>query len=294
MSSLVQWQVTTAAGLRIKEEKLQMDSNLADRQKLLIEQLRKENEMLGTDLDRSKDDNLTLSQSLTSTKEEVAVLAKQVKTASTQMRRVKEEKDELNKVEEERKHELGRLSDCFGQLLLTQESKEKDLMKKVKEMEEGLNQRKNKTEEDDEAALGDLRVLLEKLFILDDEKETIEKMGENREMEETLLTDEVDVAKQENSIIIVETGDMVEDRQGKDKHIRELIERLAVEEGKRSDELKCLTEVSIDEEKKIDKAVTKSLAIESDIVEIETKKSRFEDKRKEMETEKKYLDKQVL
>merc|ERR1712096_186141 len=110
----------------------------------------------------------------------------------------------------------------------------------------------------------------------------------------TLLNDEVDVAKKENSIIIVETGDMVEDRQGKDKRLGELIERLAVEEGKRSDELKCLTEILIDEEKKIDKAVTKSLAIESDIVEIETKKSRFEDERKEIETEKKYLDNLVF
>ena len=114
----------------------------------------------------------------------------------------------------------------------------------------------------------------------EDEKVTIEIMGENKEIEETLLNDKVDIAKKENSIIIVETGDMVEDRQGKDKRLREVIERLAVEEGKRSDELKCLTEVLIDEEKKIDKAVTKSLAIESDIVEIETKKSRFEDKRK--------------
>merc|ERR1712202_83207 len=130
----------------------------------------------------------------------------------------------------------------------SQERKAKDLMGKVKEMEEGLDQRKNKTEEDDEAALGELRVLLERLLKLDDEKETIEKMGENKEIEETLLNDEVDVAKKEDSIIIVETGDMVEDRQEKDKRLRELIERLAVEEGKRSDELKCLTEVLIDEE----------------------------------------------
>merc|ERR1719186_278062 len=210
------------------------------------------------------------------------------------MRRVKEEKDELNKVEEERKRELGRLSDCFGQLHLSQERKAKDLMMKVEEMEEGLDQRKNKTEEDDEAALGELKVLEERLLTLDDEKETIEIMGENKELEETLLNDEVDVAKKENAIIIVETGEMVEDRRGKDKRLGELIERLAVEEGKRSDKLKCLTGVLIDEEKKIDKAVTKSLAIESEIVEIETKKSRFEDEKKEIESEKKYLDNQVF
>merc|ERR1719508_256389 len=161
-------------------------------------------------------------------------------------------------------------------------------------MEEGLDQKKNKTEEDDEAALGELRVLLERLLKLDDEKETIEIKGKNKELEETLLNDEVDVAKKENAIIIVETGDMVEDIQGKDKRLGELIKGLGVEEGKRSDELKCLMGVLMDEEKKIDKAVTKSLAIESDIVEIETKKSRFEDKRKEMETEKKYLDNQVF
>merc|ERR1719186_1929012 len=241
MSSLVQWQVTTAAGLRVKEEKLKMDNNLADRQKLLIEQLRKENEMLVTDLDRSKYENLILSQSLTSTKEEVAFLAKQVKTASTQMGRVKEEKDELNKVEEERKQELGRLFDSFGQLHLSQERKEKSLMKKTKEMEEGLNQRKNKTEEDNEAALGELKVLKGKLLKLNEEKETNEIMGVNKEIEETLLNDELDVAKKDNGIIIVEIGDMVEDRQRKDKSLREVIEGFAVEDRQRKD--KSLREV---------------------------------------------------
>merc|ERR1719186_364438 len=107
------------------------------------------------------------------------------------MRRVKEEKDELNKVEEERNQELGRLFDSFEQLHLSQERKEKSLMKKTKEMEEGLDQRKNKTEEDNEAASGELKVLKGKLLKLDEEKETNEIMGVNKEIEETLLTDEI-------------------------------------------------------------------------------------------------------
>merc|ERR1712096_312897 len=68
-------------------------------------------------------------------------------------------------------------------------------------MEEGLDKRKNKTEEDDESALGELRVLMEKLLKLGDEKETIEIMGKNKELEETLLNDELEVAKKENAII---------------------------------------------------------------------------------------------
>merc|ERR1712096_281549 len=121
----------------------------------------------------------------------------------------------------------------------------------------GLDQRKNKTEEDNEAALGEFKVLKGKLLKLDEEKETNEIMGVNKEIEETLLNDELDVAKKENCIIIVEIGDMVEDGQRKDKSLREVIEGFAVEEGKRSDESKCLIGFLIDEEKEIDEAVTK-------------------------------------
>ena len=48
VSSLLEWQVTTAAGLRDKEEKLKMTMGLADRQKSKIEELRKSREALGT------------------------------------------------------------------------------------------------------------------------------------------------------------------------------------------------------------------------------------------------------
>ena len=48
VSSLLEWQVATAAGLRDKEEKLKMTMGLADRQKFKIEELRKSREALGT------------------------------------------------------------------------------------------------------------------------------------------------------------------------------------------------------------------------------------------------------
>ena len=48
VSSLLEWQVATAAGLRDKEEKLKMTMGLADRQKFKIEELRKYREALGT------------------------------------------------------------------------------------------------------------------------------------------------------------------------------------------------------------------------------------------------------
>ena len=48
VSSLLEWQVTTAAGLRDKEEKLRMTMGLADRQKYKIDELRKSKEVLGT------------------------------------------------------------------------------------------------------------------------------------------------------------------------------------------------------------------------------------------------------
>ena len=44
VSSLLEWHVTTAAGLREKEETLRMKQNLAEKQKYKIEELRKSNE----------------------------------------------------------------------------------------------------------------------------------------------------------------------------------------------------------------------------------------------------------
>ena len=88
MSSLMQWQVNTAAGLRDKEEKLKMTNSLADRQKIKIEFLRKEIEMVGTEVIRRKEENLTLSTNLSVTKVEVEFLSKQVKTVSGQIRRI--------------------------------------------------------------------------------------------------------------------------------------------------------------------------------------------------------------
>ena len=48
VTSLLEWQVSTAAGLRDKEEKLRMTMGLADRQKYRIDELRKSKEVLGT------------------------------------------------------------------------------------------------------------------------------------------------------------------------------------------------------------------------------------------------------
>ena len=46
VTSLLEWQVSTAAGLRDKEEKLRMTMGLADRQNYKIDELRKSKEVL--------------------------------------------------------------------------------------------------------------------------------------------------------------------------------------------------------------------------------------------------------
>ena len=92
VSKLVQWQVATAAGLRDKEEKLVMSTSLAETQKGKIEELRKANEMLTTDIARNKEENETMKLSLSSTKEELEVFAKQVKIVKAQISKIEEDK----------------------------------------------------------------------------------------------------------------------------------------------------------------------------------------------------------
>ena len=65
-----------------------MTTSLAERQKIKIEEFRKSNEILGTDLARSKEENKMLGECLFFTKEEVEVMAKQMKIVSAQIRRI--------------------------------------------------------------------------------------------------------------------------------------------------------------------------------------------------------------
>ena len=114
-----------AAGLKDKEEKLKMTNSLADMQKIKIESLRKEIEMVVTEVVRRKEENQTLSTNLSITKVEVEVLFEQVKTVSGQISRINWEKTEMVRVEEEKRQELNRLAECFSQLHKVQTRKER-------------------------------------------------------------------------------------------------------------------------------------------------------------------------
>jgi hypothetical protein len=57
-SHLVDWQRTVVAGLTDKEDKLRSKKSVAKRQKVKIEEMRKTNNVVDTDLTRSKEENL--------------------------------------------------------------------------------------------------------------------------------------------------------------------------------------------------------------------------------------------
>ena len=54
-SNLVDWQRTVVAGLTDKEDKLRSKKSVAKRQKVKIEEMRKTNNVVDTDLTRSKE-----------------------------------------------------------------------------------------------------------------------------------------------------------------------------------------------------------------------------------------------
>jgi len=168
VTSLLEWQVSTAAGLRDKEEKLRMTMGLADRQKYKIDELRKSKEVLGTDLARRKEENGNLNESLLSMKEEVNIMDKQVKTVSTQIRKIRVERRELKLVKVERSEEVQRIGESLKQLHLTQGCKEKRWKALLKRNEEDHNIFKVKSEKETAACREELKTLEGKIDQLDE------------------------------------------------------------------------------------------------------------------------------
>ena len=89
VSSLLEWQVTATAGLREKEEKLEMTMGFADRQKSKIEELEK--------LKGSKEEIFTQREILLSMKKEMTIMGKQLKTVSTHIRQTANYVDSMEK-----------------------------------------------------------------------------------------------------------------------------------------------------------------------------------------------------
>eukprot|EP00092_Neocalanus_flemingeri_P041119 GFUD01044777.1.p1 GENE.GFUD01044777.1~~GFUD01044777.1.p1 ORF type:complete len:1026 (+),score=386.47 GFUD01044777.1:49-3126(+) len=293
-SSLVQWQVTTAAGLRDKEAQLKMNKSLADRQQNKIVELRKSNEMLGTDVGRSKEENQTLAQSLSSTKEDVEVLAKQIKTVSSQIRRIQGEREELLRVEEERNEELSRLTSSFQQIHLSQDRNEKSWMEKIKGREEVLGNCKDRTKEDEKAATGQLRSLEERLLQIDDEKYNAEKQIESEEKELVLLGEMLEAVKKNTSLIMLENNDVMNLRERKDLTLREEIRKLTRDEEINQKDTRELSDLLSEKEKVRDQVMNDSSKAEQDIFKLETEMSALEGKRTEFEKEKNGLKNQLF
>eukprot|EP00092_Neocalanus_flemingeri_P025760 GFUD01027926.1.p1 GENE.GFUD01027926.1~~GFUD01027926.1.p1 ORF type:complete len:1030 (-),score=391.51 GFUD01027926.1:179-3268(-) len=284
-SSLVQWQVTTAAGLRDKEAQLKMTKSLADRQQNKIVELRKSNEMLGTDVGRSKEENQTLAQSLSSTKEDVEVLAKQIKTVSSQIRRIQGEREELLRVEEERNEELSRLASSFQQLHLSQDRNEKSWMEKIKGREEVLGNCQVRTKEDEKAATGQLRFLEERLLQIDDEKYNAEKQIESEEKELVLLGEMLEAVKKNTSLIKLENNDVMNLREKKDLTLRDEIRKLIQDEEINQKDTRDLSDLLSEKAKLGDQVMNDSSKAEQDIFKLETEMSALEVKRTEFEKE---------
>eukprot|EP00092_Neocalanus_flemingeri_P041120 GFUD01044778.1.p1 GENE.GFUD01044778.1~~GFUD01044778.1.p1 ORF type:complete len:1018 (-),score=374.46 GFUD01044778.1:53-3106(-) len=293
-SSLVQWQVTTAAGLRDKEAQLKMNKSLAGRQQNKIVELRKSNEMLGTDVGRSKEENQTLAQSLSSTKEDVEVLVKQIKTVSSQIRRIQGEREELLRVEEERNEELKRLASSFQQLHLSQDRNEKSWMEKIKGREEVLGNCQVRTKEDEKAATGQLRSLEERLLQINDEKYNAEKQIESDEKELVLLDEMLKTVKKDTSLIMLENNDVMDLGERKDRTLRGEIGKLMQDEVNNQIDIRDLSELMSEKEKLGDQVMNDSSKAEQDIFKLETEMSALEVKRNEFEKEKNGLKNQVL
>ena len=76
---------------------------------------------LGTDLARSKEENLAINESLLSMREEVTIMDKQVKTVSSQIRKISKERKELTMVKEERSQEIHSITEALKKLHLAQD-----------------------------------------------------------------------------------------------------------------------------------------------------------------------------
>jgi len=268
MSSLVEWQVSTAAGLRDKEEKLRMTTSLADRQKVKIEELRKSNEVLGTDLARNKEENQSLSNSLVSTKEEVEVMAKQVKIVSAQIKRIRGEREELGGVNQEKEQELHRLTESFNQLYLAQVSKEKSWNDDIMKAEEEIGRRRARVEDGEGAGAYELRALQEKLRRLDLEKLKTEGMIEDGLKENKVLEEKLNRVDNETALTLMQTRELVEDGQKKEDSLKKDISTLKKEEQElkvKAEDLSGRLNLEMKRNEEVETLIT---AVKKDIVEL--------------------------
>jgi len=268
MSSLVEWQVSKAAGLRDKEEKLRMTTSLADRQKVKIEELRKSNEVLETDLSRSKEENQSLSDCLVSTKEEVEVMAKQVKIVSSQIKRIRGEREELDSVNQEKGQDFLSLTESFNRLYLAQVSKEKSWIDDIKKAEEEIGRRKARVEYGEGADVDELIALQEKLRRLDDEKLQTEGLIEDGIEENNDLEDKKKMVEDETAFTLKQTREVVEDGQKKEECWKKEILKLKKEEHELKVKAENLSGLLILEKKRNEEVEILTMTVEKDIAEL--------------------------
>ena len=284
-SSLMQWQLNTAAGLKEKEEKLKMSTCLAEIQKTKIEALRKEIEMVSTEVVKRKEENQTLSQSLSSTKEEVEIMSRQVKTVAGQIRRIRGEKEEMAVVEEERKLELGRLVECFDHLKLVQGEKERSWTEELKKVEEEFSSKATKNEQEENEDFRHLKLLEDKMILQAREQLSLEKLVEAADIELKKIEEEKKVAVEKCKLIKEETEKSFKVGANTERCLREELMILRADKAKKQDELTGLSELLIIEKNRnedIDKA---TLTAQESALKVETQISKLVMKRKEIEME---------
>ena len=116
--NLMEWQSNTSVGLQQHDNNLMLSVNETESLRVKIEELRRDNEASLAELTEVDKENKTLENSWITVREGLSMFSSQVKVASAQLDLLKDEGEDIIKLENERKNQIQGLNDMFSSMSL--------------------------------------------------------------------------------------------------------------------------------------------------------------------------------
>merc|ERR1719481_214499 len=140
--NLLEWQSNTSYGLQQHNNNLLLSVNETESLRVKIEELRRDNEASLAELTEVDKENKTLEDSWITVREGLSMFSSQVKVASAQLDLLKDEGEDLIKLENERKKQIQGLNDMFSSMSVRNSQNQVKVKKELSLLKVGVEKRR--------------------------------------------------------------------------------------------------------------------------------------------------------
>merc|ERR1719357_1242139 len=162
--NLMEWQSNTSVGLQQHNNDLMLSVNEAESLRVKIEELRRHNEATLAELTEVDRENKTLGESWIMVREGLGMFSSQVKVATAQLDLLKDEEEDIIKLENERKKQIQDLNDRFTSMSLRNSRNQAKVKEELSLLKVGVEKRRYQAKCDYDSLTNNVQLLEDELI----------------------------------------------------------------------------------------------------------------------------------